>query len=85
MLGRLAPQTPDEQDAVDAAVLDTTQIVTCNDLVSSNDIFFAATGITDGPVLAGVRYHGNSAETESLVLRCKTSSRRLIHTEHFID
>ncbi len=85
MLGRLAPQTPDEQDAVDAAGLDTAQILRCNDLVSSNDIFFAATGITDGPVLAGVRYHGNSAETESLVLRCRTGSRRLIHTEHIID
>jgi fructose-1,6-bisphosphatase II len=85
MLGRLAPQTPDEQAAVDAARLDTTQIVTCNDLVSSNDIFFAATGITDGPLLTGVRYHGNSAETQSLVLRCRTSSRRLIHAEHVIE
>jgi hypothetical protein len=72
-------------DAVRAAELDTRQILTCNEMISSKDIFIAVTGITDDAVLSGVRYRGRSAETDSLVRRCETSSRRLIHTEHFFE
>lgn len=82
MLGRLAPQSVAEQAAVKAAGLNTTQVLTCNELVASDEIFFAATGITDGSLLSGVRYRGNWAKTESLVLRCETGSRRIITTEH---
>jgi fructose-1,6-bisphosphatase II len=83
MLGRLAPQSAEEQTAVTTNGIDVKRIMTCNELISSNEIFFAATGITDGPVLTGVRYHGDTAESQSLVLRCETGSRRLIRTEHF--
>ena len=82
MLGRLAPQSTKEKMAVDAAGLDTRQILRCDDIVSGNEIFFAATGITNGEILRGVRYHGQGAESHSLVLRCETRTRRIIHTEH---
>jgi fructose-1,6-bisphosphatase II len=85
MLGRLAPQSAEEQDIIMSSGLDARQTLTCNELISSNEIFFAVTGITDGPVLAGVRYHGSTAKTESLVLRCETSSRRQIYTEHYVE
>lgn len=85
MLGRLAPQSAPELEAVQSAGLDLKQILTCNELVSGDDIYFAATGITDGTLLAGVHYHGNHAETESLVIRCRTHKRRIIHAEHTLE
>jgi fructose-1,6-bisphosphatase II len=84
MLGRLAPQTPEERSAVAESGLDSRQILTCDQLVSGDNIYFAATGITDGALLSGIRYHGHIAETESLVIRCKTGTKRLIHAEHLI-
>ncbi len=85
MLGRLAPQSTEESATVKDSELDTRRILTCHELIASNQIFFAVTGITDGPLLAGVRYQGNYAETQSLVLRCETHTRRTIHAEHWID
>lgn len=84
MLGHLAPQSEAERQAVAAAGLDIKRILTGDELIASQEIFFAATGITDGPLLAGVRYHGNRAETESLVLRGETGTRRVIHAEHLL-
>lgn len=84
MLGRLAPQSAEEQAAIEAAGLDTGRILTCDELVSSNQVFFAATGITDGTLMSGVNYHRTHAETQSLVLRCETRTRRLIHAEHLL-
>jgi fructose-1,6-bisphosphatase II len=85
MLGRLAPQSDEEREAIEAAGLDRGQILTCEQLVASNEVFFAATGITDGTLLSGVHYHGNEAETESLVMRGETGTRRVIHSEHWIE
>jgi fructose-1,6-bisphosphatase II len=82
MLGRLAPQSEAERDAIAAAGLDTRRILTSDELIAGDQLFFSATGITDGPLLGGVRYHGDRAETQSLVLRCDTRTRRLIKTEH---
>ena len=70
------------EQLVRAAGLDVRQILTCSELVSSNEVFFAATGITDGSLLSGVRYHRDEAETESLVLRGETGTRRFIRAEH---
>jgi fructose-1,6-bisphosphatase II len=84
MLGRLAPQSEAERDAVQAAGLPLSQVLTCDDIISSDEIFFAATGITDGSLLEGVRYRGNWAETYSLVLRGETRTRRHIQAEHLI-
>lgn len=85
MLGRLAPQSEAERTAVQDAGLDTDQILSCEELVDCDEIFFAATGITDGTLLSGAHYHGEETETESMVLRAETGTRRIIHTRHQLD
>ena len=82
MLSRLAPQSENERLAVEAAGLDACRIYTCDELIAGDEIFFAATGITDGVVLSGVSYQGDEGHTESLVLRCQTGSRRVIQSAH---
>lgn len=84
MLCRLVPQSERELQAVEGAGLDTKRVLTGDDVVTSEKTFFAATGITDGPLLNGVRYHGRWAETQSLLLRAETGSRRFLHAEHWI-
>lgn len=85
MLGRLAPQSREERADVERAGLDTRRILSCHDIISSNKIFFAATGIVDGPLFPGVAYHGNHAETHSMILRSETNTRRMIHAEHWLE
>ncbi len=82
MLGRLAPQGKAEQEAIEEAGLDVKRILTCRELVSSQQIFFAATGITSGVLLKGVEYRGDQAKTHSLVIRGETGTRRMIHTDY---
>ncbi len=82
MLGRLAPQSEAERTAITAAGLNVRQILSGNELIAGEQVFFAATGITDGPLLTGVRYHGERAETHSLILRADTGSRRVMYAEH---
>jgi fructose-1,6-bisphosphatase II len=84
MLVRLAPQSEAERVAVIEAGLDPHRILTCDELITSDQVFFSATGISDGPLLAGVRYHGDRAETHSLILRCETGTRRNMQAEHVI-
>jgi fructose-1,6-bisphosphatase II len=85
MLGRLAPQSPEERQAILAAGIGLDQILTCDELVSSNKIFVATTGVTPGPLLEGVRYRGDQAQTQSLLIRCETRTRRMIQAEHSIE
>jgi len=61
------------------------RILTMDDLVSSEDVFFAATGITDGELLQGVRYFGEGATTDSIVVRGLTGTVRQITATHRID
>ncbi len=61
---------------------DLNKVITMDDLVSSDDVFFAATGITDGELLSGVRYSGQAAETQSLVIRGQTGTVRWINAKH---
>ncbi|MBN1992428.1 MAG: class II fructose-bisphosphatase [Anaerolineae bacterium] len=82
ILGRLAPQSNEEREAIETAGFNIRQTLTCHELVTSDQIFFAATGVTHGPILAGVQYHGHEAQTHSLVLRGETGTRRIIHTKH---
>jgi len=56
-----------------------------DDLVASDDVFFAATGVTDGELLRGVDYSGGGASTESLVVRGKTGTIRHVHASHRLD
>jgi fructose-1,6-bisphosphatase II len=82
MLGRLAPQTEEEHEAIKAADLDIRKILTCKELVTSQKVFFAATGVTSGVLLSGVELWGRAARTQSLVIRGETGTRRTINTEY---
>ncbi len=61
------------------------RIYTLEDLVSSDDVFFAATGVTDGELLRGVDYFGGGARTESLVVRGRTGTVRQVRATHKLD
>ncbi|MCB9422613.1 MAG: fructose-bisphosphatase class II family protein [Ardenticatenaceae bacterium] len=82
MLARLAPQSQAERDAIREAGLDERQILTCNEMVMTDEIFLAATGITDSLLLTALRFRGMHAETYSLLIRSETGTRRFIHAEH---
>ncbi|HEY0020041.1 MAG TPA: class II fructose-bisphosphatase [Longimicrobium sp.] len=85
MLGRLAPQRPDEADAIRAAGMDVRRVLAAGDLVASDDVFFAATGITDGVLLSGVRFTPAGATTVSLVMRGRSGTVRTVLAEHRAD
>ena len=61
---------------------DLNRVLTTDDLVSSDDVFFAATGITDGELMAGVRYRAGGAISHSLVMRARSGTIRTITSEH---
>jgi fructose-1,6-bisphosphatase II len=82
LLGRLYPRDDAERDAALAAGYDLERVLTCDDLVRGDNCFFSATGVTDGDVLAGVRYDGTSASTESLVMRSRSGTVRRISARH---
>ncbi len=83
--GKLYARDEDELRRGREAGYDFDKILTMNDLVSSEDVFFAATGITDGELLKGVRYFGDGATTDSLVVRGLTGTVRQIVAKHHID
>jgi fructose-1,6-bisphosphatase II len=83
--GKLYARDADELRRGNEAGFDFEKILTMDDLVSSEDVFFAATGITDGELLQGVRYFGDSASTDSLVVRGLTGTVRQIIATHRID
>jgi fructose-1,6-bisphosphatase II len=80
--GRLAPRNEEEREALLAAGLDPERVLTTDDLVSGKDVFFAATGITDGSLLRGVRYWPDGATTYSLVMRSRSGTIRWVEAEH---
>ncbi len=84
MLARLAPQSDAERAALAEAELSQQRILTLDDLVLGDQIFFVVTGITDGLLLKGVHYDGDRADTNSLILRSETRTRRLIFAEHLL-
>ena len=79
--GRLMPRSDDERERAKAQGLDLNRVFTTDDLVKGDDVFFAATGITDGELLRGVRYGENYFTTQSIVMRGKTKTVRVITTE----
>ena len=83
--GKLYARDDDELRRGREAGYDFEKILTMDDLVSSEDVFFAATGITDGEFLKGVRYFGDGASTDSLVVRGLTGTVRQITATHRID
>jgi fructose-1,6-bisphosphatase II len=83
LLGRLWPRDDDEREAARAEGYDLGRVLTCEDLVRGHNAFFSATGVTDGDVLQGVRYHGDSgASTESLVMRSRSGTVRRVYARH---
>ena len=83
--GRLKPRSEEERERAQAANLDLDQVLTTNDLVSGNDVFFAATGITDGELLQGVRLAPNGITSNSIVMRYSSQTIRLIESEHPVE
>jgi fructose-1,6-bisphosphatase II len=82
ILGKLTPRDDAERARAVAAGHDLSRVLTTDVLVASDDAFFAATGITDGELMAGVRYRSGGATTESLVMRARSGTLRNIHSEH---
>jgi fructose-1,6-bisphosphatase II len=80
--GRLWPQNETERAAAVAAGYDLDRVLSTNDLVRGDNCFFAVTGITDGEVLKGVHYDAQGATTQSLVMRSKSGTVRLIDARH---
>ena len=78
ILGKLAPRDDAERERAVAAGHDLDRVLTTDDLVASDDAFFAATGITDGELMAGVRYASGGATTHSLVMRARSGTLRNI-------
>jgi fructose-1,6-bisphosphatase II len=83
--GRLWPRNDDERDQAIAAGFDLGRILTTNDLVQGDNCFFAATGVTDGELLNGVRYAPGIVRTQSLVMRSRSGTVRLIDAQHKLD
>jgi fructose-1,6-bisphosphatase II len=82
MLGRLWPRNEEEKQAVVDFGLDLDEVLDVNRLVAGNDVFFAATGVTDGDVLEGVHYTRDGATTESLVMRTRSGTVRRVSARH---
>jgi fructose-1,6-bisphosphatase II len=80
--GRLYPRDDDERAAAIAAGYDLGRVLTTDDLVKGDDVFFAATGITDGALVQGVRFSSDGATTESIVMRARSGTVRAIRGEH---
>ncbi len=85
--GRLWPQDDDErQKALDAGHnLDPDFVLSTDDLVTGDDCFFVATGITDGDLMRGVRYRAGGCTTDSLVMRSRSGTIRKITSEHRLE
>ncbi|GDY45163.1 hypothetical protein SANT12839_060450 [Streptomyces antimycoticus] len=79
---KLWPKDDEERQRALDAGHDLDQVLETNDLVSGDNVFFVATGITDGDLLRGVRYRAETATTQSLVMRSKSGTIRQIDSTH---
>lgn len=82
LLGRLYPRNDQERQAAIAAGYDLDRVLTTEELCGGEEVFFAATGVTDGVLLEGIRYTTGGATSESIVMRAKTGTIRRIKSEH---
>lgn len=86
MQGRLWPENDvDIERAKALGIKDVNKLLTLDDLVCSDDVFFAATGITEGPLLRGVHFSAQGALTHTVVMRGKTGTVRFIEAQHRFD
>jgi fructose-1,6-bisphosphatase II len=82
MFGRLWPRNDEERTAALDAGYDLDHVLTIDDLVRGENVFFAATGVTDGELLRGVRFDRRGATTQSLSMRSKSGTVRVIEARH---
>jgi fructose-1,6-bisphosphatase II len=80
--GRLWPRTDEERKQLVDDGYDLDRVLTTDDLVAGDDVFVAATGVTDGALLHGVRYTGTGAETASIVMRSRSGTTRRVEATH---
>ena len=80
--GMLAPQDDEERKKVLAAGHDLDRVLGIDDLVTSDNCYFAATGVTNGDMLQGVTYRKSGATTRSLVMRSKSGTVRFVESQH---
>jgi fructose-1,6-bisphosphatase II len=85
LLGRLWPRDDDERQRLVDAGLDPEAVLGTDDLVASDDLFVAATGVTSGALLKGVRYTKDGAATDSLVIRSRSGTVRRIEAHHAFE
>ena len=83
--GKLWPRDDDERQRIVDAGIDPDKVLTTNDLVAGEDVFVAATGVTTGALLGGVRYTPNGAVTDSIVMRSRSGTVRLVEATHLLD
>jgi fructose-1,6-bisphosphatase II len=85
MQGRLWPRNDEERRKLEEAGYDVDKVLTTNDLVSGEDVFVAATGVTTGALLQGVRFERGFAITESIVLRSRSGTVRRVQAQHSLE
>jgi fructose-1,6-bisphosphatase II len=83
--GRLWPRNEEERTQLVEAGLPPERVLTTDDLVAGEDVFVAATGVTTGSLLRGVRYLPNGAITDSIVMRSRSGTSRRIEATHLLD
>lgn len=83
--GRLWPRNDDERQRAIAAGYDLSKVLTTEDLCAGDEVYFAATGLTDGVLLQGVRYTTGGATSQSIVMRARTGTIRVIISDHRWD
>lgn len=83
--GIMWPRDDAEREKAIAAGHDLERVLTTDDLVTGDNVFFCATGITDGELMRGVRYRAQGAVTHSIVMRSKSGTIREVVSEHRLD
>ncbi|MPN23405.1 Fructose-1,6-bisphosphatase class 2 [bioreactor metagenome] len=86
MQGKLWPENDnDDKRALEMGITDINKVLTIDDMVHGEDVFFVATAITQADMLEGVRYFGGGARTHSIVMRYKTGTVRFVDAIHKFD
>jgi fructose-1,6-bisphosphatase II len=85
MQARLWPRDDAEREKVAAAGHDLSRVLTTDDLVRGDNMFFCATGVTSGDLVRGVRYRSGGAYTQSIVMRSKSGTIRVIDSYHRLE
>jgi fructose-1,6-bisphosphatase II len=85
MQGRLFPRNEDERRALVEGGFNLDHVLHTDDLVAGDDCFFAATGITDGYLLQGVKYWPDGASTHSMVMRSRSGTVRYVESQHSFE